>query len=121
MRSDVSGWSVRLDEQTIAQYRGDGTWCDRTIADLLDALCEKKPDQMLVLDGDRVMSAASVRDDAQRLARVLAGRGLHAGDVVSYQLPNWHEAILVDLACSYGGYVCNPIVPIYRDAEVSFI
>ncbi len=121
MRCDVSGWSVRLDEQTIARYKVDRTWRDRTIADLLDALCEKKPDQTLVLDGARVMSAASVRDDAQRLARVLAGRGLRAGDVVSYQLPNWHEAILVDLACSYGGYVCNPIVPIYRDAEVSFI
>jgi len=121
MRRDVSGWTVRLDEQTIARYRADGTWRDRTIADLLDALCEKKPNQTLVIDGSHVMTAASVRDAALRLANALAKRGLTPGNVVSYQLPNWHEAILVDLACCYGGYVCNPIVPIYRDAEVSFI
>lgn len=121
MRRDVSGWTVRLDEQTIARYRADGTWRDRTIADLLDALCEKTPNQTLVIDASRVMTVASVRDAALRLAGALAKRGLRPGHVVSYQLPNWHEAILVDLACCYGGYVCNPIVPIYRDAEVSFI
>lgn len=121
MRRDVSGWTVRLDEDKIAQYRSDGTWRNHTIADVLDTLCNDRPAQTLVIDGMRVMTATSVRDDAQRLARALAGRGLRAGDVVSFQLPNWHEAILVELACSYGGYVCNPIVPIYRDAEVSFI
>jgi len=121
MRRDVGGWTVRLDEEKIAQYRSDGTWRDHTIADFLDTLGDDRPAQTLVIDGMRVMTAASVRDEAQRLARALAGRGLRAGDVVSFQLPNWHEAILVELACSYGGYVCNPIVPIYRDAEVSFI
>ena len=121
MRSDVSGWSVRLDDQTIQRYTSDGTWRDRTLANLLDALCQKKPELTLVFDGARVLSVAAVRKSSQQLARVLAKRGLRAGDVVSYQLPNWHEALLVDLACSYGGYVCNPIVPIYRDAEVSFI
>ncbi len=121
MRRDVSGWTVRLDELAIARYRVNGIWRDRTIADLLDALCEKKPAQTLVIDGARVLTAVAVRDSAQRLAQVLAAHGLRAGNVVSFQLPNWHEAILVELACAYGGYVCNPIVPIYRDAEVSFI
>ncbi|MCZ7564669.1 MAG: AMP-binding protein [Burkholderiales bacterium] len=121
MRLDVSGWSVRLDEQTIARYRADGTWQDRTLADLLDRVCDAKPDQALVIDGTRVLTAAQLRVRARRLAGVLAGRGLKPGDVVSLQLPNWHEAILIDVACSYGGYVCNPIVPIYRDSEVSFI
>jgi acyl-CoA synthetase (AMP-forming)/AMP-acid ligase II len=88
---------------------------------LLDRLCEKRPDQKLIVDGAHVMSAATVRQEAQQLAKALAERGLTPGDVVSFQLPNWHEAILVELACSYAGYVCNPIVPIYRDAEVSFI
>src|SRR3712207_7340251 len=36
------------------------------------------------------------------LAGVLVRRGLRPGDVVSFQLPNWHEAILVELACAYG-------------------
>jgi acyl-CoA synthetase (AMP-forming)/AMP-acid ligase II len=121
MVRDPSGWMPRIDEEIIARYRADGAWLDRTIGDLLDKLCETRPDQKLIVDGVRIMSAASVRQEAQQLARSLAERGLTRGDVVSFQLPNWHEAILVELACSYGGYVCNPIVPIYRDAEVSFI
>lgn len=114
-------WKPRLSEQTIARYRADGSWRDRTIADLLDAFCESAPRQTLVIDGTHQVTAERVRDDALRLAGVLARRGLRAGDVVSFQLPNWYEAVLVELACAYGGYVCNPIVPIYRDAEVSFI
>ena len=121
MRRDPSGWMPRLDDAMIARYRADGAWLDRTIGDLLDRLCEKRPDQKLIVDGARIMSAATVRQEARRLAQALAERGLTAGDVVSFQLPNWHEAVLVELACAYAGYVCNPIVPIYRDAEVSFI
>jgi acyl-coenzyme A synthetase/AMP-(fatty) acid ligase len=56
-----------------------------------------------------------------RLATALRGWGLKAGDVVSFQLPNWQEAVLVELACALCGFVCNPIVPIYRDKEVGFI
>jgi acyl-CoA synthetase (AMP-forming)/AMP-acid ligase II len=121
MRCDVSGWNVRLDEQTIAKYVADGTWRNRTIADLLDLLCVQRPDQTLVVDGEQVFTAAAIRDQALRLARAIAARGVRPGDVVSFQLPNWHESVLVELACAYGGFVCNPIVPIYRDAEVSFI
>jgi acyl-CoA synthetase (AMP-forming)/AMP-acid ligase II len=121
MNRTPTKWKPRLDEQTIAQYRADGSWRDRTIADLLDAFCESAPGQTLVIDGTHQVTAGRVRDDALRLAGVLARRGLRAGDVVSFQLPNWYEAVLVELACAYGGYVCNPIVPIYRDAEVSFI
>src|SRR6202035_3891039 len=35
--------------------------------------------------------------------------------------PNWNEAVLIELACALGGFVSNPIVPIYRDREVGFI
>ena len=40
---------------------------------------------------------------------------------MSFQLPNWHEAVLIEVACAYAGYVCNPIVTFYLVAEVSFI
>jgi hypothetical protein len=38
------------------------------------------------------------------------------GDVVAFQLPNWREAVL-NLACALAG-LGQPIVPIYRDAEL---
>ncbi len=115
------GWRTRLDATTVAHYRATGDWDDRTIADHLDRVAEREPGRVLIRDGDRALGAAETREQAMRLARLIAGLGVGRGEVVSFQLPNWHEAILVDLACAYGGFVSNPIVPIYRDAEVGFI
>lgn len=118
---DPSGWTTRLTEAAIARFRAAGDWRDRTIADHLDALAAERPEQPLFIEADRTYTAAQTRADARRLAGILARRGLKRGEVVSFQLPNWYEATLVELACAYGGFVCNPIVTIYRDAEVDFI
>jgi acyl-CoA synthetase (AMP-forming)/AMP-acid ligase II len=44
-----------------------------------------------------------------------------AGDVISFQLPSWREAVAIDLAASMLGLVVNPIIPIYRERELRFI
>src|SRR5581483_11946099 len=44
-----------------------------------------------------------------------------AGDVVSFQLPNWVETMIINLAAGLSGIVVNPIVPIYRESEVRYI
>ena len=67
------------------------------------------------------MTAGELADRAGRLAGWLARVGVEHGDVVSFILPNWTEAIVVDTAICLRGAVSNPIVPIYRDAEVQFI
>ena len=121
MTPDPSGWRTRLDPQTIARYRADGAWLDRTIGAQLRSLAETAPDRTLFIDGQGSLTAASSYDSALRLANGLIQLGLKKGDVVSFQLPNWNEAVLVELACALGGFVSNPIVPIYRDKEVSFI
>ncbi|WP_394998369.1 hypothetical protein [Sphingomonas sp.] len=51
----------------------------------------------------------------------LAGLGLVAGDVISFQMTNWIEAAVVNLAATLSGLVINPIVPISRDAEVGMM
>ena len=121
MQQDPSGWRTRLTPDMIARYRAEGAWADRTIGGQLRALAAAAPGQTLFIDDRRTLGAAEVLDRATGLANALAGLGLKAGDVVSFQLPNWHEAVLVELACALGGFVCNPIVPIYRDKEVGFI
>jgi cyclohexanecarboxylate-CoA ligase len=52
---------------------------------------------------------------------LLARCGVGKGDVVSFQLPNWLEAVVVHHATVRLGAVSNPIVPIYRAREVGFI
>ncbi|NKB48635.1 MAG: AMP-binding protein [Alphaproteobacteria bacterium] len=121
MRQDVSGWQTRLSDALIAENAASGIWRNKTLADLLDAQVARDPNQILIVDGDTNVTASDLDAQARALAGALQARGLVAGDVISFQLPNWREAVVVDVAASMLGLVCNPIIPIYRDAEVAYI
>ena len=121
MRQDVSGWQTRLTDSVIAENTQSGIWRNRTLADLLDAQLARDPDQILIIQDDRQLSAHDIDAQARALAGALQQRGLVAGDVISFQLPNWPEAVVVDMAAAMLGLVSNPIIPIYRDAEVAYI
>ncbi|MBO6782947.1 MAG: AMP-binding protein [Alphaproteobacteria bacterium] len=121
MRDDVSGWKTRLTDELIAENTASGIWRNLTLADQLDDVLAKSPDRVLFIEGGRAVTASAISRDARALASALQGRGLRAGDVVSFELPNWPETVVIDLACAMLGLVCNPIIPIYRDAEVTYI
>lgn len=121
MRRDPSGWTTRIDDRTIAQYTESGQWTGVTLRQCARERARQEPDRLAVVDGDRRLTFAQLYERGLRLAAALRDAGLERGEVISFQLPNWHEAMVVNLAASIGGYVCNPIVPIYRDAEVGFI
>ena len=121
MRTDISGWSTRLTDEIIARNTESGIWRNRTLADELAALVARDPDRVLFVEGGRSHTVADMDRMARALASALQARGLVAGDVVSFELPNWPETVAIDLACAMLGLVCNPIIPIYRDAEVSYI
>jgi acyl-CoA synthetase (AMP-forming)/AMP-acid ligase II len=44
-----------------------------------------------------------------------------SGSVVSFMLPNWHEAATIYLAATLAGMVVNPILPSLRERELQFI
>lgn len=96
-------------------------WTGKTIADCAYEQAATDPDFISFVAGDRHISRAALLGDSEALASGLAGLGLVPGDVVSFQTPNWIEAAVINLACTLGGYVINPIVPIYRDAEVGMM
>ena len=121
MRQDVSGWQTRLSDVLIAENTQSGIWRNQTLADLLDEQLARDPDQILIIQDDTQFSASDIDAQARALASALQQRGLFAGDVISFQLPNWPEAVVVDMAAAMLGLVCNPIIPIYRDAEVAYI
>lgn len=121
MRKDASGWQVRLDEALIARYTASGDWPNKTLAGFARELAACDPDRIThVFEGERCTVGALLAE-AETLAGALRLRGLVAGDVVSFQLPNWREAVVIDLATTMLGLVVAPIVPIYRDAEVAFM
>ena len=64
---------------------------------------------------------SQIANEARCLITGLRSIGLERGDTISFQLPNWIEAAPIDIACAALGLVVVPIVPIYRDKELSFI
>ncbi|MDT3670988.1 MAG: AMP-binding protein [Aromatoleum sp.] len=121
MRKDASGWKVRLDDALIARYTASGDWPDKTLADFARELAARDPERVTHVFENQQCTVSELLAEAEALAAGLQRRGLVAGDVVSFQLPNWREAVVIDLATTMLGLVVAPIVPIYRDAEVAFM
>ena len=118
---DTLVWSRCVRSAAADAYRASGAWMGRTTADFAEQRARQTPQQIAVVEGGRRLTYAFLLDEARRIAAGLRDLGLRPGDVISFQLPNWWESVVVNLAASLGGWAVNPIVPIYRDAEVGFI
>ncbi|MBP0438303.1 AMP-binding protein [Tianweitania sediminis] len=114
-------WGVLPDAETIARNRSSGVWNGRTIVQDLREIVAKTPNQVLWVEGAHELTAQQALDQGEAFASHLHALGLREGDVVSFQLPNWTESVVVDVACVLLGLVINPVVPIYRDAELAMI
>jgi cyclohexanecarboxylate-CoA ligase len=104
-----------------------GYWHDRTINEGLDACLAECPDK-LALTAVRVEAGVVRRFTyrematlADRIAVGLSRLSVGRNDVVSMQLPNWWHFSLLYLACSRIGAVLNPLMPIFRERELSFM
>lgn len=106
----------------MAELVANGTWANQTTWEAALLKAELDPDGIAIWldDGGTIRYGEAVRE-ARKLAHALAGLGLKPGEVVSANLPNWREMIIINLACCALGLVMNPIIPIYRDHKVSFI
>jgi non-ribosomal peptide synthetase component E (peptide arylation enzyme) len=103
----------------VARYRDAGVWLDKTVAELAAESAERDPARVTHVFEGTPCRIGDVLHEAQALAAALQVRGFERGDVVAFQLPNWREALVIDLAAALLGLVVAPIVPIYRDAEVA--
>ena len=76
---------------------------------------------MAIDDRGCTVTFAEYHDWCVRLAGYLHGRGVEAGDVVSWQLPTWLDAMALTGALDLLGTVQNPLLPPLRRREVEFI
>ena len=120
-RTDPGGWRVRWNEALARRWRASGDWTDRTVADYAAERVQREPDRVLIVECETELTVKALFDNAQRLAGWFVQIGLAPGDVVSFQLPNWWEAAVIDLAACMTGVVVNPIVAINRDTEVTYM
>ena len=93
-----------------------------SVWELIERRADASPDRVMLYDGDRdddVRASTGTWSSAPLPGSHALGVGADVN--VSWQLPTWTEsAVLVGALCRLGA-VQNPMLPIYRYREVSFI
>ena len=92
-------WKLRtVDPALEREWIANGWWTDDSLGSLLhDGLRDHGDEPFTVRSSVRphTTTLADVREQALTLAQGLRDRGVGAGDVVGFQLPNWVEAAYV--------------------------
>ena len=107
-----------------SRYERQGWWTGDTVGELLARGLAAAPDVTFTVHSTVRPWSGTLRDVdrlARRLAAGLAARGVGAGDVVAFQLPNWMEAAATFWASAFLGAVIVPIVHFYGRKEVGHI
>jgi cyclohexanecarboxylate-CoA ligase len=99
-----------------------GSTLPMTFWELVAQAAKERPDAPVVSDDHgRSLTRAQLRDEAEASAAALSARGVTGDTVVSWQLPTTIEAVVLLVALARIGAVQNPLIPILREREVSFI
>ncbi|MGE7903059.1 AMP-binding protein [Peribacillus sp. NPDC094092] len=108
-----------LTQEYVAEFQG--VWPNRTILDYLNDAIVKHPDKVAIIDKKSSFTYKQLGKLVDRIALGLLHIGLGKGDVVSFQLPNWNEFIILHYAVTRIGAISNPLIPIYRDREIGYM
>ena len=102
-------------------YVAAGHYRDALLGSYLADSAAARPDELCLVDEQFRFSWSEIDAAASASARQLRAHGAGPHDVVTVILPNWWEAVVSMQAVLKLGGVTNPVVPIYRDAEMRFI
>ncbi|EPQ71067.1 AMP-binding protein [Mycobacterium marinum] len=116
----IDGRWVRWDADRAAGAYAHRWWVRRTLADALREAAQSTPQRVALVDADRQLDCQELHRQAMALAQHLRSR-MPAGSVVSFMLPNWHEAAVIYLASTLAAMVANPVLPSLREHELRFI
>jgi cyclohexanecarboxylate-CoA ligase len=101
-----------------AQYRqAGGAWDVPTLDALLGS--PRPASGLAVVDGDVQLDSATLERLVAQAAGGLARLGVRRGSVVTWQLPNWWEAVVLFRACWRCGAIAAPIHHQVGEAEVA--
>jgi acyl-CoA synthetase (AMP-forming)/AMP-acid ligase II len=78
-------------------------------------------DRIIVVEGEQRLTRSELLDAACRLGGALHSRGVQPGASIAFQMPNWWEACVINLAAALFSYRLVPLLTIYRKAELSSI
>src|SRR5262249_15125296 len=93
----------------------------RSLWEVIERRATLTPDRVMLYDGDRVTTFSEYKALVERAAAGMHALGIGSDDHVSWQLPTWTESAVLVGALARLGAIQNPMLPIYRYREVSFI
>lgn len=96
------------DPAAARRYYAAGVWREDTLYTLLQQHAAARPEAFALRDAGRRLTWAALLAAVDAVAADLDAAGLKRGERVAVWLPNRVEAVIVFLACSRQGYVCNP-------------
>ncbi|WP_168417923.1 cyclohexanecarboxylate-CoA ligase [Acinetobacter towneri] len=105
----------------------EGYWLNKTILQSLNEAVHQYPDKIGLVSyktenqSETSFTYREMLHTANRIALGLKRLGVQKQDIVSCQLPNWWEFTLLYIACRRIGAVLNPLMPIFRERELSFM
>ncbi|MBD5804599.1 Short-chain-fatty-acid--CoA ligase [Azoarcus sp. Aa7] len=111
----------------MTSMKAAGLWRNETIDVHFQRALENCPDKLAVVayrDGQAEAARLSYRELDRRvdlIARNLVALGVSRSDVVSFQLPNRWEFVALSLACARIGAAANPVMPIFRQHELTYM
>jgi len=107
--------------ERVAAMTRAGWWRNETLDAYLDRWARERGDRTAIADGHGRLTWSALARAAERVAYGLQAADIERGHVVSTQLPNWNEWVILALACVRLGAILNPIPPTYRANELGFI
>ena len=100
----------------------DTSYRNVTLAKVAQERATNRPEETaLLFDSGVRLSYGEAWAQANRLAQAIHKLGVKPGATLTFQLPNIPESVPLAIAASICGLVINPVVPIYRGKELSFI
>jgi len=117
----MSTIETTLTAEAVQANTAAGYWRNETLDTYLDRWARERADKTALVDASGRLTWAQLARTVERVAHGLAEHGIGPGSVISCQLPNWTEFIVLALAAIRLGAILNPIPPTYRANELRFM
>lgn len=116
----------KVDHYTVRGWWGDLTlddWLQRNRYEVSETLALVDPPNRPDLDGHapRRLTWAELGEEVDRVGAALLACGLTRDDVLTYQLPNIVDTVILALAASRIGLIISPVVMPYRRHELGYV
>ncbi|WP_433240269.1 non-ribosomal peptide synthetase [Streptosporangium sp. CA-135522] len=93
----------------------------RTLPEIFEAQVARNPDAIALVDGERVLTYGRLNGRANRLARLLAERGVGPERVVALALPRSADLVVAALAVVKAGGAYLPVDPGYPVERIAYM